>query len=115
MNIFDKALQKIKSEFPVRQYTTTYAQIDFDILFDPYNYIFVGVLYEDEKIILTDCADYAQICPWKDEDYPEVEKICAKHGLKFINWHIECLYKDNRDIKNYLNCILELKEKYVSD
>lgn len=115
MNRFEIALEDIKKDFPVRKLTNTYAQIEFDILFDAYNYIFIGVLFEDDNVILTDCADYAEICPLEDIDYPEVERICAKHGIKFNNWHIECLYESNKDIKNYLDCLLELKEKYVID
>ena len=113
MNIFEKALEETAKEYDVRRFTTTYAQIEFDILFDDYNYIFIGVLYEDNKVILTDMADYAQICPWEDEDIVELEKICQKYGLIFKNYHIECLYRNNQDVKNYLGCLLELKEKYV--
>ena len=115
MNDFEKALEQIKVDFPIRQLTTTYAQIELDILFDSYNFIFIGILYEDNKILLTDCADYAEICPWEDEDYPEIERICAKHGLRFNNWTIECEYKNNKDIRHYLDCLLELKEKYARD
>ena len=34
MNRFEIALEDIKKDFPVRQLTNTYAQIEFDILFD---------------------------------------------------------------------------------
>ena len=61
MEIFEKALKEIGKEYSVRRVNMTYAQIEFDILFDAYNYIFIGVLYEDNKVILTDFADYAQI------------------------------------------------------
>ena len=93
--------------------TTTYAQIESEILFDEYNYIFIGVLFEEDKIILTDMAEYAQICPWEDKDIPELEKICKKHGLTFQNYHIECFYNTNEDVKKYFACLLELKEKYA--
>ena len=113
MNNFEKALEQIKKEFPVRQLTTTYAQIDTDILFDAYNYIFIGILFEDDKIYLTDGADYAQLCEWEDENIPDIEKICQKHNITFVNYHIECFYNSNEDVKNYLECLLELKEKYI--
>ena len=71
------------------------------------------MLYEDDKIYLTDFAEYAEVCPWEDKDIPELEKICRKHHIVFKNYHIECLYKSNKDIKNYLDCILELKKKYA--
>ena len=113
MEIFEKALKEIGKEYSVRRVNMTYAQIEFDILFDAYNYIFIGVLYEDNKVILTDFADYAQICPWEDKDIPDIEKICQKHNIVFRNYHIECLYNSNEDVKNYLECLLELKEKYA--
>ncbi len=112
MDSYEKALNAIKKDYPLRRMTSTYAQIEFDILFDSYNYIFIGVLSEDDKVILTDLAEYAQICPWEDEDIPELEKLCQKHGVSFKNYHIERLYHSNKDIKQYLNCLLELKEKY---
>lgn len=113
MDKYENALAEISKEYAIRRISATYAQIEFDILFDAYNYIFIGVLYEDNKVILTDFADYAQICPWEDKDIPELEKICEKHNLVFNNYHIECLYNSNEDIKNYLDCLLELKEKYA--
>ena len=112
MDKYEKALEEIKKEYPVRRMTTTYAQIESKILFDDYNYIFIGVLFEEGKIILTDMAEYAQICPWEDEDIPELEKLCQKHGVTFKNYHIERLYHSNEDVKKYLDCLLELKEKY---
>jgi len=115
MNLFEKALEEIGKEYSVRRMYEHYAQIEFDILFDAYNYIFIGVLLEDNKIILTDMADYAQICPWEDEDIKDIENICNSHGIIFNNYHIECLYTNNEDVKHYLDCLLELKEKYVQD
>ena len=113
MNTFEKALAEIRKDYNVVQFTTTYAQIEFDILFDDYNYIFIGILFEDNKVILTDMADYAEICPWEDDNIHEVETICQKHGVTFKNYHIERLYHSNEDVKLYLDCLLELKEKYA--
>ena len=110
---FEQAIEEIKKDFPIRKLTTTYAQIETDILFDSYNYIFIGVLYEDGKVILIDNADYAQLMSWSEEEYKEIENICKKHNLLFINWNIECDYISNQDVKNYLDCLLELKEKYI--
>ena len=47
MNDFEKALEEIKKEYPVRRMGDNYAQIEFDILFDAYNCIFIGVLFEN--------------------------------------------------------------------
>ena len=113
MNTFEKALAEIQKDYSVRRFNSTYAQIEFDILFDDYNFIFIGVLYEDEKVILTDFADYAEICPWEDDNIHEVEAICQKYGVTFRNYHIERLYHSNEDVKLYLDCLLELKEKYA--
>ena len=115
MNKFEEALDRISQEYDIRRLNQNYAQIEFDILFDPYNYIFIGVLYENEKVILTDFADYAPLCDWEDEDIPDIEKICQKHQITFFNYHIECLYQSNDDVKRYLECLLELKEKYIKD
>ena len=113
MNTFEKALAEIRKDYNVVQFTTTYAQIEFDILFDDYNYIFIGVLFEDNKVILTDMADYAEICPWEDDNIHEVEAICQKYGVTFNNYHIERIYHSNDDIKKYLDCLLALKDKYI--
>ena len=115
MDIFEKTLEEIKKEYPVRRMYEGYAQIEFDELFDWCNYIFIGVYYEKEKnqVILTDLADYAPVCNWEEEDLPEVEKICKKHHINFNNWHIECVYHNNQDVKNYLECLRELSEKYA--
>ena len=114
MDIFEKALSQIGKEYTVRKLTTTYAQIDFlDELFDAYNCMFIGVLFEDNQVILTDNADYAEICRWEEKDLVDVKAICDKHHIIFKNWHIECVYQNNQDIKNYLDCLRELSEKYV--
>ena len=113
MDAFEIALETIKKEYPVRRVNDKYAQIELDILFDDYNYIFIGVLYEKGQVILTDMADYAPLCDWEDEDIPGVSKICQKYGITIINYHIECLYHSNKDVKNYLDCLLALKRKYV--
>ena len=114
MNKFEQAIEEIKKVFPIRKLTTTYAQIETEDLFDSYNYIFIGVLFEGDKVILTDNADYAQLMPWCEEEYKQIENICKKHNLSFKNWNIECEYHSNQDVKNYLDCLLELKEKYIN-
>ena len=115
MDIFEKALQEIGKEYPVRRMTTTYAQIELDELFDLHNYIFIGVFYDKDNniVLLTDNADYAPVCGWEEENLPEVEKICKKHNITFSNWHIKCVYQSNQDVKNYLDCLKELSEKYA--
>lgn len=113
MKDFEVALETIGKEYPVRRMLETYAQIELDDLFDDYDFIFIGVLYENGQVILTDFADYAPLCNWEDEDVPEVEKICQKYGIAFNNYHIECIYHSNDDIKNYIDCLLALKEKYI--
>lgn len=80
---FEKILTTIGKDYPVRRMNQSYAQIELDILFDDYNYIFIGVLLEEDKVILTDFADYAEICEWEDEDIAKIEKICSKHGITF--------------------------------
>ena len=115
MNIFEKALEEIGKEYPVRRMTQTYAQIELDELFDWHNYIFIGILYQKDKsqILLTDNADYAQLCDWEENNLAGVEEICQKHHINFNNWHIECIYQSNEDVSNYLKCLRELSEKYT--
>ena len=115
MDIFEETLKEIGKKYPVRRMTSTYAQIELDELFDWYNYIFIGVYYrkDENQVILTDNADYAPLCKWEEEDLPEVEKICNKHHINFNDWHIECIYQSNKDVKNYLECLRELSEKYA--
>ena len=113
MDIFEKALSQIGKEYTVRKLTTTYAQIELDELFDSYNYIFVGVLFEDNQVILTDNADYAETCKWEEKDLADVKAICDKHHIIFKNWHIECVYQNNQDIKDYLECLRKLSRKYA--
>ena len=115
MNDYEKALEQIKKQFPVRRMTQTYAQIELDILFDAYNYIFIGVLYENNQILLTDMAEYAEVCQWEDEDIEDIKKICQQYRVIFNNYNIECVYRSNQDVKSYLDCLLALQEKYVED
>ena len=115
MDTFEKALNEISKEYPVRRMTESYAQIELDELFDWHNYIFIGVFYkkDNSQVILTDNADYAPLCGWEEENLPEVEAVCKKHNITFNNWHIECIYQSNQDVKNYLECLRELSEKYT--
>lgn len=95
--------------------TATYAQIEFDILFDFGNYLFIGVLFEKGKTILTDMANYSELDYWQEEDLPEVEKICGEFGVTFHNWHIECPYRENKDVQRYKDCLLALKNRFVEE
>lgn len=115
MDIFEKALNEISKEYPVRRMTVNYAQIELDELFDWHNYIFIGVFYikNTNQVILTDKANYAPLCEWEKENLPEVESICKKHNITFSDWYIECVYQSNQDVKNYLECLRELSEKYA--
>lgn len=115
MDAFEAALQEIQKQYPLRRMGKHYAQIELDILFDPYNYIFIGVLFENDQVLLTDMADYAPLCDWEDENVPEVEAICASFGIAFHNYHIECVYHSNGDVKRYLDCLLSLRERYIGD
>ena len=116
MNDFEKALEEIKKEYPVRRMGDNYAQIEFDILFDAYNCIFIGVLFENNQVILTDMADYAQLFSFinEEEDVIDIAKICQRHGITFRNYHIECIYHNNDDVKHYLDCLLELSDAYAN-
>ena len=112
-NIFKKALDEIAKEYQVRKISTTYAQIEFDILFDDFNYVFIGVLYENNRVLLTDLADYAELLDYSDEEMPRVEEICLAHNVTFNNYHIEKDYHSNQDIKDYLDCLLELQKEFI--
>ena len=116
MNTFEQALEEIKKEYDVRRMGEYYAQIDTDILFDAYNYIFIGVLFENNQVILTDMADYAQLFSFvnEEEDLIDIAKICQRHGIAFHNYHIECIYHNNDDVKHYLDCLLELSDAYAN-
>lgn len=115
MNGFDEILKTIGKDYPVRKMTSTYAQIEFDILFDFGNYVFIGVLSREGEALLTDMADYSQLDYWDEEDLPEVERICGQYGVRFHNWHIERPYQSNEDVQKFLDCILALKERFVGD
>ena len=115
MESFEKALNEIGKEYPIRRISKNYAQIELDELFDWYNYIFIGVLYDKDnnQVILTDNADYAPLCDWEEEDLFEVEAICKRHHITFNNWHIECIYHTNQDVNNYLECLRELSKVFI--
>ena len=64
-----EAFIEIKEEgYDVRYINNHALQIDFDILFDAYNFCFVILLETEVKLLLTDFADYEQIMVEHDEN-----------------------------------------------
>ena len=101
--------EQIKKDYPdTRWVTSTCIQVSFmDLMLDPYNFGFVSVLFEDDRIILTDFADNHEVFQFSEEEYKE---ICAKHNIIWDDYHIECDYHDNKDIARYKECLEEMTE-----
>lgn len=105
----DKIFEQIKKDYPdTRWVSSTCIQINFmDFMLDPYNFAFVCLLFEDDKMILTDFADNEEVFEFPIEKYKE---ICAKHNITWNDYHFECIYNSNDDIKRYKECLEELAE-----
>ena len=108
---FDEALKEIGKEYNVRQKYENYAQIEFDELFDGYNYMYIAIRVHQGKVLLTDNAGYADLV---DYDYyqNEILKLVEKYGLVFDDYYIEKEYHDNSDVKAYVDFLYELRDNY---
>ena len=102
---FEKALKEIEKEYKFRWLNKTCVQIDSEQMLDPYNCCFVDVIDEDGKTLLTDFAENMQIITLPED---KVKEICKKHNITWNNYHLECVYNTNQDIKNYFDCLAEI-------
>ena len=103
--IFDE----IAEDYDVRWAHSKGLNVDFmDVMLDPYHYAFIGVLLMDDKTLLTDFADTAQIIDLSPDEF---KRICEKHGLSWNDYYIELEYHSNKDIAKYKQCLIELAEK----
>lgn len=104
---FEKALKEIEKEYKFRWVNKTCVQIDSEQMLDANNYCFVDVLNKNGQALLTDFADHMQIVTLKED---RVKEICKKHNITWNNYHLECAYESNQDIKNYFECLAEIAE-----
>ena len=88
---FEKAIKEIEKEYKFRWLNKNCIQIDSEQLLDAYNCCFVDVLNKNGQALLTDFADHMQIITLND-------------------YHLECNYASNQDIKNYFACLAEISE-----
>ena len=100
---------QIKKDFPETRWAHSKGlNVSFmDVWLDPYNIAFVGVLLMDDKTLLTDFADTAQIVDFK---YEEFQKICEKHGVIWDDWTMEREYHSNDDIVKFKECLAEISD-----
>lgn len=104
---FKKALKEIEKEYQYRWLNNTCVQIDTKKLLDEYNCCFVDVLNENGQALLTDFANHMQIITLPEG---KVKEICKKHHITWNNYHLECVYTNNQDIKNYFACLEEISK-----
>lgn len=102
--IFDQ----IGKDYKVRWAHSKGLNVDFDdVWIDPYHIAYLGVLLMDDKILLTDFADVAQIVDFTPEEFKE---ICAKHNISWNDYYMEREYHSNKDIQDYKECLMEIAE-----
>ena len=104
---FKKALEEIGKEYKFRWLNQGCVQIDSKQLLDAYNCCFVDILNKDGQALLTDFADHMQVITLPED---KVIEICKKHNITWNNYHLECQYTSNQDIKNYFECLAEIAE-----
>lgn len=109
-----EAFEEIKKAgYDIRYIHSKACQVDFDFLFDGYNGAFVTLIFTDNKLLLTDYANYEEILD--DHEYEDIEKLCKKHDVQYIDYNIEKEYKGLKDLKIYEQCILDLRSQYSID
>ncbi len=99
---------EIAKDFNVRWAHSKGLNVDFmDFMLDPYHYPFVAVLLMDDRTVLTDLAETAQIVDFTPEQFKE---ICAKHNIDWDDYNMECEYHTNKDILRFKECLMEIAE-----
>lgn len=109
---FEDALKEIEKEYQVKRMYNGYAQIELDELFDAFNYMFIGIVDREGKIFLTDNADYAELVDY-DRHEKEINELVKKHHLTIDDYHIVKEYSSNKDVKDYLEFLYDLREKFA--
>ena len=105
---YKEALKEIAKEYPIDENSKTYSQIDTDILFDEDNYIFIGVLSRENKTLLVDYAEYAQLVDY-DKYEKQIKELANKYHISINDYHIEKEYSSYEDIKEFTKFLLKLR------
>ena len=105
---FKTAVSIIEKEYKFDWVNKGCIQIESTQLLDPYNCCMVALYDNNGVALLADFADNMQIITLSEE---QVKEICKKHNIMFNDYHLECIFTGNDDIKRYLECLAEITEK----
>ena len=105
---FKQAIKNIEKEYKIRWASSTCVQIDTDQFLDAFNYCFVSILDEDGRALITDFADNMEVITLPIE---RVQEICKQHNIVWNNYHLECEYTSNDDIKRYFECLQQITDE----
>ena len=105
---FITAKNIIEKTYKTTKLSSDCLQIDSNVLLDEFNYAFIWLKQNKNKLILT---DFSNNLKERNIDEKILQKICNKYNLKLNNYHLECDFNDIFDILNYENCLKEIFQK----
>ena len=105
---FKTAISIIEKEYKFRWVNKGCVQIETTQLLDPFNSVMLALFDNNGVVMLTDFADNMQVITLSEE---RVQQICKQHDITWNNYHLECIFKSNDDIKRYLECLSQITEE----
>lgn len=105
---FKTAISIIEKEYSFRWVNKGCIQIETTQLLDPFNCCMLALFDKNGVALLTDFADNMQVITLPEK---RVQEICKQHNIIYNNYHLECIFKSNDDIKRYFECLQQITDE----
>ncbi len=102
---FVKCLESVKKEYETYNENQSFFCVDCDEMITDTDYVFVAIKDFEGKAIICDFANNLQNF---EIDIETVKNICKKYGVIFDDYELKKIYNSNKDIKDYVSCIVEI-------
>ncbi len=105
---FLEALEEIKKHYEIYQRVNDVAEIQVHEYFTVNDLFYLALIDFEGKAILSDIGVTADIFPRSEEK--QWIALCKKHGLEWVNYHIEKEYDGLKSLESFLNLLREAAE-----
>lgn len=109
---FNDAKAQIEKIYKCQQVGNDILEINVQKLLNPFNFMFICLFNDGDKLMLSDMAETADIFYDKTEAY-FIEKG-LKYNVNFNEWHYEKEYHSFADLDAFIKLLTEISEE-VSD
>ena len=102
---FVKCLESVKKEYETYNENQLFFCVDYDAMITDTDYVFVAVKDFEGKAVI---CDYANNLQNFEVDVQVVKNICKNYNVIFDDYELKKIYNSNKDIENYVKCVVEI-------